>query len=149
MKNTVSENGSVSRGICDIDDKGNLANVVEHTKIIKENGKYISCLDNDEKVEFAADTVVSMNMWGFQDTIFDRLEALFIDFLKEKGGELKSEFYIPFVVDALVKANKCTARVLISESAWFGITYQDDKPEVQKNLAKLIADGIYPAKLFN
>ena len=149
MKNTVSENGSVSRGICDIDAKGNLANVVEHTKIIKENGKYISCLDNGDKVEFAADTVVSMNMWGFQDTLFDYLEELFVEFLKEKGGELKSEFYIPFVVDSLVKANKCTAKVLISESAWFGITYPDDKPEVQKNLNKLIADGVYPAKLFN
>ena len=149
MKNTVSENGSVSRGICDIDSKGNLANVVEHTKIIKENDKYISCLDNGDKVEFPANTVVSMNMWGFQDTLFDYLEELFIEFLKEKGGELKSEFYIPFVVDALVKAGKCTAKVLISESAWFGITYQEDKPEVQKNLAKLIDDGVYPAKLFN
>ena len=149
MKNTVSENGSVSRGICDIDAQGNLANVVEHTKIIKENGKYISCLDNGEKVEFAADTVVSMNMWGFQDSLFDYLEELFIEFLKEKGSELKSEFYIPFVVDALVKANKCTAKVLISDSAWFGVTYPEDKPEVQKNLKQLIAEGVYPEKLFN
>ena len=149
MKNTVSENGSVSRGICDIDADGNLANVVEHTKIIKENGKYISCLDNGEKVEFPADTVVSMNMWGFQDTLFDYLEELFIEFLKEKGSELKSEFYIPFVVDALVKAGKCTAKVLISESEWFGVTYPEDKPEVQKKLAGLIADGVYPGKLFN
>ena len=149
MKNTVSENGSVSRGICDIDANGNLVNVVEHTKIIKENGKYISCLDDGSRVEFPADTVVSMNMWGFQDSLFDHLEELFIEFLKEKGNELKSEFYIPFVVDTLVKAGKCSAKVLISESAWFGITYQEDKPEVQKNLQKLIADGVYPAKLFN
>ena len=149
MKNTVSENGSVSRGICEIDSDGNLANVVEHTKIVKENGKYISNLDNGEKVEFPGDTVVSMNMWGFQDTLFDYLEELFIEFLNKKGNELKSEFYIPFVVDALVKAGKCTAKVLISESSWFGVTYPEDKPEVQKNLAKLIADGVYPEKLFN
>lgn len=149
MKNTVSENGSVSRGICDIDSEGNLSNVVEHTKIIKENGKYISCLDDGSRVEFSADTVVSMNMWGFQDTLFDHLEALFIEFLKEKGTELKSEFYIPFVVDSLVKAGKCKAKVLVSESSWFGVTYPEDKPEVQINLKKLIADGIYPEKLFS
>ena len=148
MKNTVSENGSVSRGICEIDSDGNLANVVEHTKIVKENGKYISNLDNGEKVEFPGDTVVSMNMWGFQDTLFDYLEELFIEFLNEKGNELKSEFYIPFVVDALVKTGKCTAKVLISESSWFGVTYPEDKPEVQKNLAKLIADGVYPDGLW-
>ena len=90
-----------------------------------------------------------MNMWGFQDTLFDHLEALFIEFLKEKGTELKSEFYIPFVVDSLVKAGKCKAKVLVSESSWFGVTYPEDKPEVQINLKKLIADGIYPEKLFS
>ncbi len=149
MKNTVSENGSVSRGICDIDSDGNLANVVEHTKIITRNGKYFSCMDDGEEIEFPGDTVVSMNMWGFQDTVFDYLEELFVEFLKAKGTELKSEFYIPAVVDTLVKKGCCTAKVLISESAWFGITYQDDKPEVQKKLKGLISDGIYPEKLFD
>ena len=149
MKNTVSENGSVSRGVCDIDANGNLANVVEHTKIIKEDGKYISCLDDGSRVEFPGNTVVSMNMWGFQDTLFDYLEELFIVFLKKRGTELKSEFYIPFAVDSLIKAGRCTAKVLISESAWFGITYKEDKPEVQKSLKKLIESGVYPEKLFS
>lgn len=148
MKNTVSENGSVSRGICDIDGNGNLVNVVEHTKIFKENGKYISKSDGRADEEFAADTVVSMNMWGFQDTLFEYLEDLFIEFLKEKGTELKSEFYIPAVVDSLVKQNKITAKVIVSESSWFGITYQEDKPEVQKSLKELIVNGVYPEKLF-
>ncbi len=149
MKNTASENGSVSRGLCTIDEQGNLTDVVEHTKIFKEDGKYISRLDDGSSVEIDADAVVSMNMWGFQDSLFNYLEELFTAFLKEKGNELKSEFYIPFVVDSLVKAGRCTTKVVVSESEWFGVTYPEDKPFVQNNLQKLIAKGTYPKKLFS
>ena len=149
MKNTASVNGSVSRGLCTIDEKGNLSDVVEHTKIFTENGKYISRFEDGGSVEIEADAVVSMNMWGFQDTLFNYLEELFTEFLKEKGNELKSEFYIPFVVDSLVKAGRCTTKVLVSESAWFGVTYPEDKPMVQESLLKLIGTGAYPEKLFS
>ena len=149
MKNTASENGSVSRGLCTIDGNGNLSDVVEHTKIFTENGKYISRFDDGGSVEIEADAVVSMNMWGFQDTLFNYLEELFTEFLKAKGNELKSEFYIPFVVDSLVKAGRCSTKVLVSESAWFGVTYPEDKPKVQESLLKLIGQGSYPEKLFS
>ncbi|MBE6404687.1 MAG: nucleotidyltransferase [Lentisphaerae bacterium] len=149
MKNTASENGSVSRGLCTTNAEGNLVDVVEHTKIVKENGKYISNLEDGSRVEIPGDAIVSMNMWGFQDTLFDYLEELFTEFLKEKGTELKSEFYIPFVVDSLVKAGRCTTKVLVSESAWFGVTYPEDKPLVQSSLQKLIGENIYPEKLFS
>ena len=149
MKNTASENGSVSRGLCTIDSNGNLSDVVEHTKIFTENGKYISRFEDGGSVEIEADAVVSMNMWGFQDTLFNYLEDLFTEFLKEKGNELKSEFYIPFVVDSLVKAGRCSTKVLVSESAWFGVTYPEDKPKVQESLLKLIGQGAYPEKLFS
>lgn len=149
MKNTASENGSVSRGLCTANEDGNLVDVVEHTKIVVENGKYISKLDDGSSVEIPGEAVVSMNMWGFQDSLFDYLEELFTAFLKEKGTELKSEFYIPFVVDSLVKAGRCTTKVLVSESAWFGVTYPEDKPLVQESLRKLIGQGTYPEKLFS
>ena len=149
MKNTASENGSVSRGLCTINEFGNLSDVVEHTKIFTENGKYISKLEDGSSVEIDADAVVSMNMWGFQDSLFDYLEELFTEFLKEKGTELKSEFYIPFVVDSLVKSGRCTTKVLVSDSEWFGVTYPEDKPFVQKSLQILIANNIYPEKLFS
>ncbi len=149
MKNTASENGSVSRGLCTINEFGNLSDVVEHTKIFTENGKYISKLEDGSSVEIDADAVVSMNMWGFQDSLFDYLEELFTEFLKEKGTELKSEFYIPFVVDSLVKSGRCTTKVLVSDSEWFGVTYPEDKPFVQKSLQNLIANNIYPEKLFS
>lgn len=147
LGNTMSDNGSVSRGVCSVNSDGNLVDVVEHTKLVKEGEKMYSLL-GDDKVEFPADTIVSLNMWGFQDSLFDYLEELFIEFLKAKGNELKSEFYIPSVVDSLVKGNKAKVKVLTSEDSWFGVTYQEDKADVQAKLNKLIEAGKYPAKLF-
>ena len=147
LGNTMSDNGSVSRGICSKDANGNLADVVEHTKLIKEGDRMFSLI-GDDKIEFPADTIVSLNMWGFQDSLFDYLEELFTEFLKERGTELKSEFYIPSVVDALVKSKKAKVKVLTSEDSWFGVTYQEDKADVQAKLNKLIEAGKYPAKLF-
>ena len=147
LGNTMSDNGSVSRGVCSVNSDGNLVDVVEHTKLIKEGEKMYSLL-GDDKVEFPADTIVSLNMWGFQDSLFDYLEELFIEFLKARGNELKSEFYIPSVVDSLVKSNKAKVKVLTSEDSWFGVTYQEDKADVQAKLNKLIEAGKYPAKLF-
>ncbi len=147
LGNTMSDNGSVSRGICSKDANGNLADVVEHTKLVKEGDRMFSLI-GDDKIEFPADTIVSLNMWGFQDSLFDYLEELFTEFLKERGTELKSEFYIPSVVDALVKSKKAKVKVLTSEDSWFGVTYQEDKADVQAKLNKLIEAGKYPAKLF-
>lgn len=148
MGNTMSDNGSVSRGICSVDNNGKLIDVTEHTKLVREDGKIYSVLSENEKVEFPASTIVSLNMWGFQDSLFDYLEELFVEFLKERGGELKSEFYIPSVVASLVKSKKANVKVLTSEDSWFGVTYQEDKADVQSKLLKLIDNGKYPTKLF-
>jgi dTDP-glucose pyrophosphorylase len=149
LRNTLSEHGSVSRGICEINADGNLAEVVEHTKIERTDNGAKSYIENGDIVDFTGDEVVSMNMWGFTPSIFDHLERLFIDFLKERGTELKSEFFIPFVADTLIKEGKAEVKVMKSEDAWFGITYREDKPTVVASIRALVDAGAYPEKLFN
>ena len=148
LKNTLSDNGSVSRGVCTVNPDGTLKGVTEHTKIESTVNGIISTLENGEKVKFTGDEIVSMNMWGFPPSIFDELEPLFTEFLKQRGTELKSEFYIPFVADTLIKSGKCKLKVFTSPDSWFGVTYKEDKPVVQNGLKKLVAAGVYPENLF-
>ncbi len=148
LENTLSENGSVSRGICRLNADHTLRTVVEHTKIERRNGLIVSTLEDGGSVVFTGREVVSMNMWGFQSSLFDALETQFIDFLKAHGTELKSEFYIPFVADTLVRQGKATVKVLTSDDSWFGVTYQEDKPVVKNGLEALVKAGRYPEKLF-
>lgn len=148
LKNTLSENGSVSRGICERNPDGTLKTVVEHTKIERKDGKIVSTLEDGKTVVFTGDEIVSMNMWGFQASLFDALETQFTEFLGAHGTELKSEFYIPFVADTLVRQGKASVQVLTSEDSWFGVTYQEDKPVVKSGLNALVKAGKYPEKLF-
>jgi len=148
LKNTLSENGSVSRGVCTADANGFLAQVVENTKIGRENGVILSTMEDGSKVTLAEDTVVSMNMWGFQPIIFNHLESLFSEFLAKRGTELKSEFYIPSVAAELIKRNVIKVKLLTSEASWLGITYREDKPMVATGLKALHQSGVYPEKLF-
>lgn len=148
LENTLSENGSVSRGICRLNADHTLRTVVEHTKIERRNGLIVSTLEDGGSVVFTGREVVSMNMWGFQSSLFDALETQFIDFLKAHGTELKSEFYILFVADTLVRQGKATVKVLTSDDSWFGVTYQEDKPVVKNGLEALVKAGRYPEKLF-
>ena len=148
MRNTLSDNGSVSRGVCEVDSSGNLTEVVEHTKI-ERNGKAAkSFMEDGSVVEFAGDEIVSMNMWGFTPSLFEYMDDMFVDFLKEHGQEMKSEFFIPLVADTLIKQGKATVKVMTSEDEWFGITYREDKPAVVASIKKLVEKGIYPDKLF-
>jgi len=148
MRNTLSDNGSVSRGICEVDSDGNLTEVVEHTKL-EGNGKAAkSFMEDGNVVDFTGDEIVSMNMWGFTPSLFDYMDDMFIKFLKERGQEMKSEFFIPLVADTLIKQNKATVKVMTSEDEWFGITYREDKPTVVASIKKLVEQGIYPNKLF-
>lgn len=148
LRNTLSVNGSVSRGVCRCDDKMALEKIVEHTKIEETEGK-IQCLDGSGNAkDLTGDETVSMNLWGFQTSIFDHLESQFAGFLKEKGGETTSEFYIPEVVDNLINNSRATVKVLKSESSWFGVTYPQDKPEVVSQVSKLVDKGVYPQKLW-
>ena len=145
--NTLSENGSVSRGVCTTDANGNLTDVVERTKIEDKNGTIVFT-ENDVDTPLDPHTPVSMNMWGFTPEYFEYTEEAFKVFLKEHGQELKSEFYIPTLVNDLITAGKATCKVLDTPSKWFGVTYSEDRPQVVMKINQLIKEGVYPAKLF-
>lgn len=133
IKNTLSDNGSVARGVCEIKD-GYLTDVTEHTAITKDSG-----LDPE--------TIVSMNMWGIHPDIYPELEAQFAQFLKTANIE-KDEFFIPAVIDNMVKNGKKKVRVYDTSAVWYGMTYREDKEKVTSALAKMAEDGIYPKELW-
>lgn len=145
--NTLSENGSVSRGVCSTDAEGYLTDVVERTKIEDKAGRIVYT-ENDVDTPLEPNTPVSMNMWGFTPEYFQYTEEAFRRFLAEKGQELKSEFYIPTLVNDLIVAGKATCKVLDTPSKWFGVTYSEDRPQVVMKINQLIKEGVYPAKLF-
>lgn len=146
--NTLSESGSVSRGVCAVDEKGNLKNVVERTHIEEKSGAIIYVDEKGEEVAIPASTPVSMNMWGFTPDYFDYSWEFFKDFLNERGQELKSEFYIPLAVNDLIVSGKVTCKVLDTPSKWFGVTYAEDRPQVVLKINELVRKGVYPAQLF-
>jgi NDP-sugar pyrophosphorylase family protein len=148
LRNCLSENGSVSRGICEVDASGKLVSVVENTKIEKTAGGVVSHMEDGSDVRLTGEEVASLNLWGFTPSLFDNLESLFVDFLKAHGQKEKSEFYIPFVVDELIKAGKADVKVMTSPDTWMGITYREDKEGLMANIRQLIKDGVYPEKLF-
>lgn len=149
LKNTLSENGSVSRGVCEVNEKGFLNQVEECTKILRiATGEIVNEGDGSHKT-LQEEDVVSMNCWAFTPNLFKRLEELFTQFLEERIGEEKSEFYIPFAVQDLIESNEATVRVMKSEDAWFGVTYSEDKEVVENELAEMHELGIYPEDLWS
>ena len=151
VDNTLSESGTVSRGICENDEKTHLlTGVVERTKIERRDG-VVQYLDDDDKwVSIPDTTPVSMNFWGFTPDYFEYSEAYFKTFLSDPKNQanLKSEFFIPLMVDHLIKTGKATCEVLDTTSKWFGVTYPEDRPEVVAKLAALHKAGQYPNKMF-
>ena len=148
LENTLSENGSVSRGICSASADGLLENVVENPTIQRNaDGKIISTLDGKE-YELTGKEQVSMNAWGFSAAFVPLLTGLFEEFLSARGTELKSEFYLPGVVDSLINCGKAEIAMRYSKDSWFGVTYKEDRPLVQAALKRLVDSGAYPAKLF-
>lgn len=145
--NTLSENGSVSRGVCEADENGFLTDVVERTKIEEKNGVIVFTEDGKD-TPLDSNTPVSMNMWGFTPEYFKYSEEGFRAFLAAKGQELKSEFYIPTLVNDLIVAGEATCKVLDTPSKWFGVTYSEDRPQVVMKINQLVKEGVYPAKLF-
>ncbi len=151
LENTLSENGSVSRGICSYDAKGNLTDVVEHLEIAREaDGKVYgnNSVTGETHVPLAAKALCSMNMWGFTPDYFAKSARLFDTFLEENIHEPKKEFYIPYVVDVIVKEGKGSCEVLSTPSRWFGVTYKEDRPGVVAKFAELVEKGIYPSPLY-
>jgi dTDP-glucose pyrophosphorylase len=145
--NTLSENGSVSRGICSTDENGFLTGVVERTHI-EEVGQKIVFTEDGKDTVIDPMSPVSMNMWGFTPEYFQYVDEAFRAFLDAHGQELKAEFYIPTLVNDLIQAGRATCRVLDTPSRWFGVTYPEDRPQVVMKINTMIQEGIYPAKLF-
>ena len=148
--NTLSESGTVSRGVCENDENNHLTSVVERTKIQRFDGvvKYLD--ENDEWVAIPDTTPVSMNFWGFTPDYFQHSEEYFKTFLSDPKNmeNLKSEFFIPLMVDKLIKDGTATCEVLDTTSKWFGVTYPEDRPEVVEKFKKLGEAGVYPEKMF-
>ena len=144
LDKTMSDYGSVSRGICE-QNLNQLVTVVETHGIKKSSAGNIEC---DRDISLLGNELVSMNMWGFMPSIFDHLEKMFNEFLDENISDLKSEFLIPSVVNDLIEKNIEKVQVLKTRSTWFGVTYIEDKPFVKNQIKELIQTGIYPEKLF-
>ena len=144
---TLSANGSVARGICDVSPDGFLKGVTEMTKLVRAGDVAENREDESNPVKVPLDARVSMNCWGFTPRLFDELETRFAKFLAAHGTEMKSEWYIPFVVDELIREGKADCRVLPTDSSWFGVTYREDKPFVVDSIRKLVEAGEYPANL--
>lgn len=148
--NTLSESGSVARGVCEVDDKGFLTGVVERTAIERNaEGKIAFTDENGQEQILGENTPVSMNMWGFTPDYFAHSDAQFADFLTANTGNLKAEYFIPLVVNKLVKDGTATCEVLDTPDQWFGVTYAADREGVVEKINALVAAGEYPNKLFN
>ncbi|SFN38389.1 Nucleotidyl transferase [Chitinophaga sp. YR627] len=148
LSKTISEHGSVSRGVCAADSESNLAAINERTKVYKD-GEQIVYEDADgSKHELAPDTPVSMNFWGFHPSVFKLSQDLFKDFLQQNGDKPKSEFFIPIVVDHFIKNKVGVVNVIPTGAQWFGVTYKEDAPGVQESLSALVKSGEYPDNLW-
>jgi dTDP-glucose pyrophosphorylase len=150
LKNTLTDNGTVSRGVCEVDANGQLIDVVERTKIKRVDGKISYTEDEENWTALPEDVLCSMNCWCFPASVIDEIEAYLIEFLKNEvpNNPLKSEFFLPFLVRDLLKEGKCTVDVLETKDKWFGVTYKEDKPDVVKSVQALVDDGVYPEKLW-
>jgi len=147
LSKTLSENGTVSRGVCDVDANGNLQSIVERIKIYPEGDK-IFYEENSLRVPLPPDTPVSMNFWGFDPNVFKFIQKLFSDFLHKNVENPKAEFFIPIIGDAFINEDKGEIKVIPTSSQWFGVTYKEDAPGVKESINQLIENGEYPVKLY-
>ena len=149
ITNTLSDHGDVNRGICSGSD-GFLKDVEEHTEILLEDDGV--CRGNNlagERVEVSTSSIVSMNFWGFNTSVIAQLQSHFVEFLKEHGSEMKSECYIPTVIDELIRDGKADCSLLETSSSWFGVTYPQDKDACVKSIQHLVEKGEYPNSLWS
>ncbi|MBA6152863.1 nucleotidyltransferase family protein [Gelidibacter maritimus] len=148
LKNTVSDHGYVARGECEVDEDGYLKDVTERTHIEKIDGQLMRKDANGKFIPIDGDTTVSMNFWGFTPRCFEFGGELFDAFLKVNKNNPKAEFFIPYVINEILRSKKASVKVLKSDAQWFGVTYLEDKEIVEAAIAKLKADGVYPKKLW-
>lgn len=153
VRNTLSDNGAVTRGVCRMDDDSMLTDVDETSNIIKvkdESSGYGFRVEADGR-HIDIDALVSMNMWGLKPALFDELERGFAEFFEKTPADkiLKAEYLLPMFIDELIKAGKVTVKVLGTDDKWFGVTYKEDKPLVVESIRRLIAAGVYKEKLYS
>ncbi len=151
LHNTLTENGHVARGVCVVDEENKLVKINERTRIEKHGDDAEYTEDGgDSWVKLPKESLVSMNMWGFTNSIMNELEDRFVTFLKEElpANPEKAEYFLPFVVDELLQEGKATVEVLKTPDVWHGVTYKEDKPQVMEAIGKLKAEGLYPDVLW-
>ena len=148
LKKTLSDNGSVSRGVCSVDAAQNLVDINERTKIYRNNKGIITYEDEQGLHEVSEDSSVSMNFFAFAPSFINNAENYFGEFLDKEINNPKGEFFIPLVVDKVVKSGQVNVKVIPTSAQWFGVTYKEDAPEVQASIDKLVTDGEYPPSLW-
>ena len=148
LKNTLSDHGTVARGVCRVNERGFLTDIQELLKVAKTAQGAQNTQEDGSVITLTGNEPVSLNMWGFTPHIFPQLEVLFKDFLKHKGQEMKSECYIPLSLGEIVRTGQGDCAVLRTTSSWFGVTYREDKPIVQENIRQLVNQGFYPVNLW-
>jgi NDP-sugar pyrophosphorylase family protein len=149
LVNTLTEHGHVARGVCTVDQEGYLMAIRERTKIKKFNGEVKYSKDGKNWIEIPADSLVSLNLWGFTSAIFSELGKRFSHFLTEnRGNLLTAEYFLPDVVNQLLLEEKAAVQVLESDERWYGVTYQEDKTRVKNAIQELIYQGVYPKQLW-
>ena len=148
LKHTLSDFGTVSRGICMADDRSFLQAVVERSEIWKKDGRIFYKNDEDKDIPLTGDELVSMNIWGFTPEIFKSLNEHFTDFIKINAGNIRSELFIPTVINDIVRNGKGSVKILPATDRWFGVTYREDKSAAIQHIRDLIKRGLYPDNLW-
>jgi len=147
LARTLSEHGTVSRGVCEVDAKHNLVGIKERTKIYR-NGNDIIYEDEAGKHKVPFNSSVSMNFWCFHPSLFAATRQLFVEFVKENSSNMKAEFFIPIIAEDFIEKRGGHIKVIPTSSQWFGVTYKEDAPSVKASVDKLVTDGIYPSSLW-
>ena len=149
LENTLSEHGHVSRGVCQIDEAGYLQQVTERTKIYRTDNGGVVYEEDGKTVPLTGQETVSMNLAGFAPSAFAYFEKYFRNFIRERGQELKSEFYLPFVMNEVIQRQIAKVKVITTPDRWFGVTYQADKAVAQQRFRELVQQGVYPERLWD
>lgn len=148
LEDTLSEHGTVSRGICEKDADGFLASIEEHKRIEHVGSRIVDTLDDGSTVELQPDDIASMNMFGFTPAVFDQIDEELARFVRQRGDDPTAEFYIPTLMTRLIETERAQMRVLSTQAKWFGMTYKEDKPKVQTRIREYVESGVYPKKLW-
>jgi dTDP-glucose pyrophosphorylase len=148
LSKTVSEHGSVARGICETDEHGLLTDIVERTKIFSDGNAIYFEDDSGRQTALSGNEKVSMNLFGFMPGIFSLLEREFQEYIQRNINSVKAEFFIPYVADRLIKSGEATFKVLGTPESWFGVTYQEDRPHVRNMIGRLVSERMYPSPLW-